>query len=305
MNRNPIYLSVVLSTYNEEKFIAKSIQSILDQTYQFFEFIIVNDGSTDKTSQIIRSFDDHRIIIIDKPNSGLPDSLNMGINAANYEWIVRMDGDDVAEPTRLETQVKYINNHVGVIGGQFISIDEDGYAISGVASKKPLSYNRCKRWLLFGMSPLAHPTVFIRKSILERFGGYDINFSAAQDVELWCRLSPDIEIINIPETVLHYRIHNNNITTKRKNLQRMLTFIGFLKFVLRIRRPLNIEEFSKFKAYFLCNGLIKRNEVYFEWAHKGKGVLRQARLTCYYSWRLVLVVKYRLFRAATLNRIFA
>lgn len=294
MEQNKIYLSVVLSTYNEEKYIAKSIQSILDQTYPYFEFIIVNDGSTDGTLDVIRSFDDPRIIVVDKPNSGLPDSLNKGIEKSKYDWIARMDGDDIAEPTRFENQVKYIDETMGVIGGQFRAIDENDNFRSQNISKKPLTTRECKRWILFGMSPLAHPSVLIRKSLLEKYGGYDVNFKAAQDNELWSRLSPSTSIINIPEVVLKYRKHSNNITSKRQDLQRKLTFMGFLKYVLKIRKPLSVEEFERFETIFTSNGLIEKNARYFETSHSCKGIKRPIFLVLYYAWRLMLFVRLRI-----------
>lgn len=301
---NTIYISVVLSTFNEERYISESIQSILNQSYPYFEFIIVNDGSTDNTLNIIKSFNDPRIIVIDKPNSGLPDSLNIGIENAKYDWIARMDGDDIAEPTRFETQVKYINKTVGVIGGQYISIDENGNELTGNISAKPLSYHTCKRWLLLGMSPIAHPTVLIRKSCLKKYGGYDTNFKAAQDIELWSRLSPNVEIINVPEKVLKYRHHSNNITNKKKELQRKLTFLGFMKYILRIRKPLTKTEFSQFENFFSNNGLIQRNDKYFTLSHKGVGVIRSIKLVSYYMWRLMLVLKYRYCRSSIIKKIF-
>lgn len=305
MKKNNIYLSIVLSTYNEEKYIAKSIQSILDQSYPYFEFIIVNDGSTDNTLHIIKSFVDSRIVIIDKPNTGLPDSLNEGIKAAKYDWIARMDGDDIAAPNRFETQVQYIDDSVGVIGGQFKTIDEnDKLSITSISSK-PLKYSTCKWWLLLGMSPLAHPTVLIRKSCLLEHGGYDANFRAAQDMELWSRLSPDVKIINIPESVLFYRKHSNNISNKRKQLQMQLTFLGYLKYVLQIRRPLSSDEFIKFKNYFANNGLIQQNESLFYWSHNGRGLLRKINIIIYYLWRLLLIIRYRICISTTTNRIFS
>lgn len=294
MEQNRIYLSVVLSTYNEEKYIAKAIRSILDQTYPYFELIIVNDGSTDGTLDVVRSFEDPRIFIVDKPNSGLPDSLNKGIEKSKYDWIARMDGDDIAEPTRFENQIKYIEDSVGVIGGQFRVIDENDNLRSSNVSKKPLTTSKCKRWILFGMSPLAHPSVLIRKSLLQKYGGYDANFKAAQDNELWGRLSPSTRIINIPDVVLRYRKHNNNITSKRQDLQRKLAFMGFLKYVLKIRKPLSVEEFERFEGVFTSNRLIEKNAKYFEASHSCIGVKRPIYLVLYYAWRLLLFVKLRL-----------
>lgn len=302
MNK-PIYLSVVLSTYNEEKYIAKSIQSILDQTYPYFEFIIVNDGSTDSTLQIVKSFSDPRIVIIDKPNSGLPASLNRGIEAAKYDWIARMDGDDIATPDRFERQVSYIKEGRAVIGGQFISIDEMGNPISGKVSNKPITYTKCKSALLFGMSPLAHPTVLIKKELLIKYGGYDENFKAAQDLELWSRLVPFVEIINIPDQVLFYRQHTNNITHKRQDLQRKLTFLGFMKYVLKLHRPLTLEEFHRFEHLLSENRLIQRNDRFYKWSHDLYGHARVIKLMIYYMWRLLLILRYRLTRSRIIKKI--
>ncbi len=299
----PIYISVVLSTYNEEKYIAKSIQSILDQTYPYFEFIIVNDGSTDSTLQIVKSFTDPRIVVIDKPNSGLPDSLNRGIESAKYDWIARMDGDDIATPDRFERQVSYIKDDSGVIGGQFISINEMGNPISGKVSNKPLTYAKCRYALLFGMSPLAHPTVLVKKELLIKYGGYDVNFRAAQDVELWSRLVPFVKIINIPEPILFYRQHTNNITNKRKDLQRKLAFLGFMKYVLKLRRPLTSEEFNRFEQVLSKKSLIQRNDKYYLWSHETNGHMRVVKLLMYYMWRLLLILKYRLTRPLVIREI--
>ena len=296
----PIYISVVLSTYNEEKYIAKSIQSILDQTYPYFEFIIVNDGSTDSTLQIVKSFTDPRIVVIDKPNSGLPDSLNRGITAAKYDWIARMD---IATHDRFERQVSYIKEDSAVIGGQFISINEMGDPISGKVSNKPLSCAKCRSALLFGMSPLAHPTVLVKKELLIKYGGYDVNFRAAQDVELWSRLVPFVKIINIPEPILFYRQHTNNITNKRKDLQRMLAFLGFMKYVLKLRRPLTSEEFNRFENVLSNKSLIQRNDKYYKWSHDGNGHARTVKLLMYYMWRLLLILKYRLIRPLVIKEI--
>ena len=299
----PIYLSVVLSTYNEENYIAKAIQSILDQTYPYFEFIIVNDGSTDSTLQIVKSFSDPRIVLIDKPNSGLPDSLNKGIASAKYDWIARMDGDDIAIPDRFERQVGYIKEDSAVIGGQFIAINEMGEPISGKVSNKPLSYTKCRSALLFGMSPLAHPTVLVKKELLIKYGGYDVNFRAAQDVELWSRLVPFVNIVNIHEPILYYRQHTNNITNKRKDLQRKLAFLGFMKYVLKLRRPLTLEEFSRFETVLSSKGLILRNDKYYIWSHDGNAHARTVKLLMYYMWRILLILKYRLTRPLVIKEI--
>ncbi len=300
-----IYLSVVLSTYNEEKYIRDSIESVLNQTYPHFELIVVNDGSNDSTSEILSSISDPRIRILEKENSGLPDSLNQGIKMAKYDWIARMDGDDIAEPTRFEKQVAALDDKVGVVGGQFRVIDSEGRLKSKSISNKPLTSYGCKKSILLGMSPFAHPSVIIRKELLEKWGGYDANFTAAQDLELWSRLSPNAILKNIPEPVLKYRKHDGAITNKRYGLQMKLTFLGFLKYVLKIRRPLTNVEFQRFESYFEKNGLVRKNTQLFEKSHTGKGIVRNLKIGFYYIWRILILVKYRMIGGSVKRFIFS
>lgn len=221
------YLSVVLCTFNDEKFIRSSIESILNQTYPYFEFIIVNDGSTDGTLNIIKEFKDDRIIIIDKPNTGLADSLNIGCARAKYKWIARMDADDIALPTRFENQVKYIRNNIGVIGGQYIEISEDNQ--TNVPQRLPQSTWIIKAYLSLGVSKIIHPSALINKDALNMFDGYDANFVAAQDLDLWLRISRKFKIVNTNEVVIKYRINSNGITYKNPVKQSVNAMIALVK----------------------------------------------------------------------------
>ena len=109
-NMNEPLISVLLCTYNDEKYIKDAIESILNQTFKKFEFIIVNDGSTDRTLDIIKQYNDERIVLIDKKNTGLTDSLNLGVSIAKTNWIARMDGDDISINNRFENQIKYLKD---------------------------------------------------------------------------------------------------------------------------------------------------------------------------------------------------
>lgn len=290
MNNTPIFLSVVLSTYNEEKYIAESIKSILNQSYPYFEFIIVNDGSTDNTLQIIKSFNDPRIVIIDKPNSGLPDSLNKGIEKAKYDWIARMDGDDIALPDRFEKQVKYINDNIGVIGGQFKFIDENGCFLNYPPSKKPLHTLKSKLFILLGWNPLAHPTALIRKKILEKVGKYDTNFKASQDLDLWLRLSKHCSIINTSEQILLYRKHANNISSSKKDYQQKLSFLAFIKYALNINTSLSDEEFKRLCNHKIIKEAINVNSKYAEKLYSNNKK-HNLLIVKYYLWRFYIFFK--------------
>lgn len=223
----PIYITVLMSTYNDEKYIETSIKSILDQTYPYFEFIIVNDGSTDNTLQIIKRFHDDRIIVINKSNTGLSDSLNVGISRSKYEWIARMDGDDIALPDRLEKQVKMIGADVAVIGGQVDYLSSTD--IVTPCALFPISDRIIRFYLGLGVGKIVHPTALLNKSILQKIGGYDINLFGAEDFDLWIRLCHYGKLINIPDKVLLYRKNPNGVSIGRKEIQLLKFLIVIIK----------------------------------------------------------------------------
>lgn len=240
-----LYISVVLSTYNDEKYIAEAIQSILNQSYPYFEFIIVNDGSTDNTLNIIKTFSDERIKLIDKPNTGLIDSLNIGFAYAKHEWVARMDGDDIATKDRLKKQINKIDNDIAVIGGQCIIIDEKN-SIIGKTWFKTNQDSIIKR-IKYGLPILAHSTALINKKIFEEVGGYDTYFNVSEDLDLWLKMSQKGKIINVRDSILYLRKHSNNISFTKNNLQFLNTNICRLKWKRGIFRNLIEDEYINLK----------------------------------------------------------
>ena len=199
-------ISVVMSVYNGLPFLSEAIESILNQTWGDFEFIIINDASTDDSLNIIQSFKDPRIHVIQNTeNLGLTRSLNRGLKAAQGKYIARMDADDISFPERLFKQINFMEKHpeAGVCGSWCEIIGEDAGRI-----EKPSSDTReiqCR--LLFG-NVLVHSSVVLRKSLLEEKGGYyDESFCFVEDYELWTRLVFCSHITNIPEPLLYYRNH--------------------------------------------------------------------------------------------------
>lgn len=256
MNKEPIYLSVVLSTYNDEKYIAESIQSILDQTYPYFEFIIVNDGSTDRTIDIIKSFKDSRIILIDKPNTGLIDSLNIGVRAAKYDWIARMDGDDIAKKNRFEEQIKLIKNDVVIISSQCSIIDGKGHYIRKtrfLTSKIGVGLSKILEFPL-----IVHPVAMYRKAVFEKVGGYDKNMYVAEDYDLWCKMQSYGKVIISSEYLLCLRKHGNNISTQKGNEQKINLLIGYIKYLYEINRPLSDYQYASLRKYIESSDFINR-----------------------------------------------
>lgn len=292
---SPIYLSVVISTYNEGQYLKESINSILKQTYPYFELIIVNDGSTDNTSQLLSTFNDNRIRVINKVNTGLPNSLNIGIETAKFDWIARMDGDDIALPNRFEDQVKLIKKGYDIIGGQFYTIDEFGDCTESVISRNPISLLSSKMFVFLGWNPLAHPTAVFRKGLIKEFGGYDENFIASQDLELWLRVSHKAKIINCKEAVLKYRNHKGNISNSKKCIQQNFGFLAFVKNALMIRKPLTTEQFSKLICERYISSCLENNNRFLELIHHVKNG-RTPVMLLYYLWRTCVFVKLRIWR---------
>ena len=206
-------VTVLMSAQNSEQYIGEAIQSVLDQTFRDFEFIIIDDGSTDNTLKIIRQFDDPRIRVIKNPeNWGIPKSLNGGLSVCRGKYIARMDSDDVCFPNRLETQVNYLESHpdIGVLGSEVKVIGQDGQIHNRTRNILTDPY-LIKFWLLFD-TVINNPTTLIKKEFLDRVGGYNPAFKYAEDYELWTRLVKITKIAVSPESLVYWRDHGDNAT---------------------------------------------------------------------------------------------
>jgi len=205
-------ISVVLSVYNGEEYLAEAIESILAQSYKKFEFIVIDDGSTDNSLEIIKSYTDERIILISRKNRGLVFSLNEGIKKAKGKYIARMDADDIAMPTRFEEQVTFLEAHpkVGVCGTAVIGLSSKGG--NGSVWRLAKKNKTIKTEMLFS-SPLAHPTVMMRRELIIKYQlFYDEKFKHAEDFELWTRFSKYTELSNLATPLLKYRVLENSIS---------------------------------------------------------------------------------------------
>lgn len=207
-------ISVIMPAYNAETYIRDAINSILTQTYSDFEFIIINDGSTDNTANIVREYNDNRIVFIDnKNNQGLINVLNYGLSIAKGEYIARMDADDISYPQRFEKQVKFLDKHedVGVVGSWFKAFGSRNFVEKKVKYPKLKDMQNC---------PLAHPTVMLRKSFFNKYNlRYNPKYKHAEDYELWLRASKYMKLANIQEVLLDYRWSEGNISTVHEKEQ--------------------------------------------------------------------------------------
>lgn len=204
-------VSVVMPVYNVENFIDDAIDSILSQSYSNFEFIIINDGSTDHTLELIKKRFDNRIVLINrKRNAGNYACRNIGCKMAKGEYICVMDGDDIAMPNRIYKQVEIMEKDTSLM-----AIGSTFRLFNGTIRYKPIEYELIKICLLFN-SMIFHPSMMIRKSALQQIGYYDELFQYASDYNLVCRLALHGKIINIPDILMQYRVHDNQISRAKK-----------------------------------------------------------------------------------------
>ena len=210
MNTKPV-ISVLMPVFNGEKYLAEAIESILNQTFGDFEFIIINDGSADGTAGIVEHYRqrDHRIRVYDQSNQGVVKSLNRGLELAQGRYIARMDADDVSLPERLAKQVDFLETHpeIGVLGTGAKTMDGSGNTSHTV--QFPIQHNVI-RWYLCFFSPMIHPTVMMRRQIVEQVGGYSSDMMQTEDYDLWRRLSGMTRLSNLQDVLLHLRKHDAN-----------------------------------------------------------------------------------------------
>ncbi|MEK7719470.1 MAG: glycosyltransferase [Bacteroidota bacterium] len=206
-------LTVIMPAYNAEKFLEESISSILNQSFPDFELLIGDDGSTDRTLEIIRSLSDKRIIVIrNEKNLGIPYTLNRLIKASRGEYIARQDSDDISLPKRLEKQVAFLDKSPG--------IGLCGTQITWFGSKRkrirvPLQDEDIKASMLV-FNPICQPTIMFRKSCLTEY--YDQTLEVAEDYALCYELSKETKLANLSDVLLKYRWHENSISRTKENL---------------------------------------------------------------------------------------
>lgn len=224
-------VTVLMCVYNGSPFLKEAIESILNQTFNDFEFLIINDCSTDNSLQIIKSYNDPRIYLVEnQKNIGLTQSLNRGLELAKGKYIARMDADDISLPHRLSVQVAFmdLNIEIGVCGSwvQFIGTDD--------IIMFPLE-NEAIKICMFGSNAFAHSTVIIRNSLFKIFSLlYDAAHKFAQDYEIWSRAYRCFKLANIPEVLLLYRNHPNQVTEQNSIQQhkfRDITRLNQLKYL--------------------------------------------------------------------------
>lgn len=205
-------VTVIMPVYNCELFVAEAISSILDQTYRDFDLLLIDDGSTDASYEIASSFEDDRLSVISRGNKGLVETLNEGLRLAGGCYIARMDGDDVALPTRLEKQVSLLDTrpNIGICGTGYYSFFDSKR--NKIRVHREVDSQRIYDQLIF-RPPFGHPTVMFRKCLVDEYSlYYDECYKHCEDYELWSRFLRHTEGANIDEPLLLYRQHASQVS---------------------------------------------------------------------------------------------
>ena len=206
-------ISVVMPAYNAEKYISEAIDSILAQTFRDFEFIIINDASTDSTKEIIKSYTDPRIKLINnEQNRGIAKSLNIGLAIAHGKYIARMDSDDIALPERFQIQFDFMEQHpdIDICGSWVKTFGDKEELLQRFQSHEQI------RDATFFYCPLIHPSTIFKTNLNFE---YSSEFPRAEDYDLWCKKINEWKFANIPEVLILYRIHENQVGKAHKNEQ--------------------------------------------------------------------------------------
>jgi glycosyltransferase involved in cell wall biosynthesis len=215
-------ISVVMPVYNARRYVAQAVESILAQTVTDFEFVIIDDGSTDGSTAILRRYAerDGRIRLVSRPNTGLVRALNEGLSLVRGPFVARMDADDISLPDRFALQLAAFraNDRLVALGGSFVCMDAAGRHLTRF--EQPTDDATIQSHLLRGHCALGHPTAMMRREAALAVGGYDEAFATAEDLDLWLRLGERGELGNVPEVVLKYRLHAESVSEASGERQR-------------------------------------------------------------------------------------
>ncbi|MDR1502656.1 MAG: glycosyltransferase [Prevotella sp.] len=218
-------ISIVMPVYNAARYLPETMESVLTQTFSDFELIIVNDGCTDDSVDIIKSYNDGRIVLMENRHDFIR-SLNRGIGKSQGKYIARMDADDIMLPKRLSVQYEFMEAHPGIdICGSWM----ETFGGNVQTAKMPSGHEDIVRSLLFG-NAIFHPTAFMRKSSLEKCKSYPNLYKSkyiyAEDYKLWIDLVKNrLVFANIPKVLLWYRISNIQVSYRHREKQAGLTHL--------------------------------------------------------------------------------
>jgi glycosyltransferase involved in cell wall biosynthesis len=203
-----------MPVYNAQRYLAQAVASILAQTLRDFEFLIVDDGSTDRSLEMLQAYaiQDSRITLVSRPNTGYVRALNELLAMARGEFIARMDADDIALPDRFALQAAFLHNHPDhvCVGGAYDLIDHRGRLLTCL--RLPETDGEIQALALVGHTPINHPSAMLRRQALLDIGGYDEDLCPSEDLDIWLKLGERGRLANLPDRVLQYRQHDQSVS---------------------------------------------------------------------------------------------
>jgi len=258
MNKNPM-ISVILPVYNAKKYLDEAINSILTQTFKDFEFIIINDGSTDNSLNIIEHYrkKDNRIVLISRENKGLISSLNEGIKKSKGKYIARMDADDISLSTRFEEQYNFLEKNLDIgVCGTWAEVFKKGSQSRFL--KHPITHDELLTRLLFSV-PFAHPSIMMRKELFDRYNlEYNLEYKNAEDYKFWLDISKYTKFGNIPKVLFKYRYLESSVSRQADNKRDDERFNTISKIFTEILDQLNIKNSEDENRLHFILGLNER-----------------------------------------------
>ena len=229
-------VSVLLSVHNGGNYLKDAVESVLRQTYCDFEFLILDDGSTDGSTEYLDGLaeQDSRVRVIRQQNQGLVASLNRLITESRGSLLARMDADDICTPDRFQLQVQQFEHDpdLAVLGGRIEMIDPSGKSLG--EQGYPLTARESEEMLWFGC-PVAHPAVMMRRDVVVEIGGYRDFFAHCEDYDLWLRISQRAPIRNLDKVVLKYRVHQDSVSSSKRSEQLLGTYFAQAAWLMRRR----------------------------------------------------------------------
>ena len=218
---NAPLISVCMPVYNARRYVGEAIESILRQTFRNFEFLIIDDGSTDRSLAILERYAarDARIRLSSRPNAGYVVRLNEMLDQARGEFIARMDADDVALPERFARQVEFLRGHpeVNVVGGAQEMIDSKGHHLK--IHSDPVGHEEIQERAMAGICPINHPSVMMQREAVLAVGGYRVEMMPAEDLDLWLRMGERGRLANLPDVITRYRLHELSVSASLQHRQ--------------------------------------------------------------------------------------
>lgn len=268
-------ITVLIPVYNRERYIAAAVDSVLAQSFTDFELLIVDDGSTDRSMEIVSSYTDSRIRIERSPsNKGGPWARNRGLDLARGEYVAMLDSDDTAAPERLARQVTFLDAHpsYALVGTGKQTMDASGARIKGF-KPRPVTAAAIKAQLFFRCC-IAQTSIMARTAIMRRYR-YDERFVVSQDFELFARLSHAYPLANLPEALVSFRCHDAHVSSDRERvtsyqliiLKQQIETLGITPTADDVQRHFML---SRSRSWFVPDAL------YLEWAQDWLCRLREA-----------------------------